>query len=89
MNIPLLRDAYQQATQGETVDLPEAKCGDLAFFENEAGKITHTGILLDANTIIHASGKVRVDTIDNAGIINSDDGSRTHDLKTIKRLINA
>lgn len=88
MNIPLYRDAYQQATQGETVEsLREAKCGDLAFFNTKEGKIIHTGILLDSNTIVHASGKVRIDTIDNDGIAEYDTGNRTHNLKIIKRLI--
>lgn len=88
INIPLLRDAYQQATQGNLVEsLDEAKCGDIAFFNNEAEKITHVGILSDSKTIMHASGKVRTDTIDNLGIINSDTGKRTHDLKIIKRVI--
>ncbi len=87
MNIPLLRDAYQQATQGYAIGfIQEAKCGDLAFFDNEAGRITHVGILLSADTIIHASGKVRVDTIDNFGIVSSDTGKRTHNLRVIKRL---
>ena len=88
LNIPLLRDASQQATQGEAIGfLMEAKCGDLVFFDNEAGKITHVGILLDAGTIIHSSGKVRVDTIDNFGIVNSDTGKRTHNLRVIKRMV--
>lgn len=88
LNIPLLRDAYQQAMQGEEVkSLNDVKCGDIAFFDNEAGRITHTGILLDSNTIIHASGKVRIDTLDNSGIINRDNGIRTHNLRIIKRVI--
>jgi hypothetical protein len=88
LNIPLLRDASQQATQGEAIGfLMEAKFGDLAFFDNEAGKITHVGILLNGNTIIHASGKVRIDTIDNFGIVSSDTGKRTHTLRVIKRMI--
>ncbi len=86
--VHLLRDAYQQAAQGEAVGfLEEVKCGDLAFFDNEAGKITHVGILLDSNTMIHSSGKVRIDTIDNLGIINNDLGKRTHNLRVIKRVI--
>ena len=85
-NKPLQRDAYQQATDGEVVGfLQEAKCGDLAFFDNEEGKITHVGILYNADTIIHASGKVRIDKIDNMGIVNSDTGERTHNLRIIKR----
>lgn len=89
MNISLLRDASQQAMQGDEVGfLQEVQCGDLAFFDNHAGKITHVGILLSANTIIHASGKVRIDIVDNQGIINADTGKRTHKLRLIKRMAN-
>ena len=85
-NKTLPRDAYQQAEQGESIGfLQEVKCGDLAFFDNAEGKITHVGILWNSNTIIHASGKVRVDPIDNLGIISSDSGERTHHLRIIKR----
>ena len=88
INIRLPRDAYQQATQGDEVGfLQEVHCGDLAFFDNESGKITHTGILLNSKTIIHASGKVRIDSIDDLGIINNDTGKRTHHLKVIKRVV--
>lgn len=87
LNIKMPRDAYQQAVEGESVGfLQEVKCGDLAFFDNENGRITHVGILLNSETIIHASGKVRLDTIDNLGIINSDTGKRTHNLRVIKRI---
>lgn len=87
LNIPLLRDAYQQATQGADVGLlQEAQPGDLAFFDNEAGKITHVGLLLNDHEIIHAAGKVRIDPIDHQGIVNSDTGLRTHQLRLIKRL---
>lgn len=83
---PLPRDAYQQATTGEVVGfLQEANCGDLAYFDNEEGRITHVGILLNNDTIIHSSGKVRIDKIDNMGIINGDTGERTHRLRIIKR----
>ncbi|MCF6404230.1 C40 family peptidase [Chitinophaga filiformis] len=86
LGIDLLRDAYQQATQGETVDfLQEARLGDLAFFDNAEGRITHVGILLNDHEIIHSSGKVRVDPIDNQGITNTDTGVRTHKLRIIKR----
>lgn len=84
--IPLWRDAYQQATQGHLVAfLQEARLGDLAFFDNEEGRITHVGILLNDHEIIHASGKVRIDPIDNQGIIHSGSGLRTHQLRIIKR----
>ena len=61
-------------------------CGDLAFFDNEQGKITHVGILLSPHQIIHASAVVRIDPIDQAGIVSSTTGLRTHQLRTIRRL---
>lgn len=86
VNIFLRRDAYQQAEQGESIGfLQEVKCGDLAFFDNDEGRITHVGILLNSETIIHSAGRVRVDNIDNAGIINVETGERTHKLRIIKR----
>lgn len=87
LNIPLLRDASMQAQQGEVVDfLQSAKCGDLAFFDNEEGRITHVGILLNDKEIIHSAGKVRIDKIDLQGIINTDTNKRTHKLRIIKRM---
>lgn len=86
LGINLLRDASQQATQGTVVDfLQQVQCGDLAFFDDEAGSIYHVGILLNSREIMHASGKVRIDTIDNAGILHRDTGVRTHTLRIIKR----
>lgn len=85
--IPLLRDASQQATRGEVVDfLQEATLGDLAFFDNEEGSITHVGIMLSNSEIIHASGKVRIDKMDQAGIVNSETDMRTHRLRIIKKI---
>lgn len=86
LNIYLPRDAWMQAEQGETVNfLQEAHCGDLAFFDNEEGKIIHVGILLNENEIIHSSGKVRIDKIDTQGILNMETKQRTHKLRIIKR----
>jgi hypothetical protein len=86
LHYPLLRDAQDQATQGELVNfLLEARCGDLAFFDDAAGKIIHVGILLNDHEIIHASGVVRIDKIDNQGIINATTGERGQKLRIIKR----
>ena len=83
----LLRDASQQATQGETLNfIEEALPGDLAFFDNEEGQIIHVGIILHDNKIMHASGKVRIDKIDHHGIFNEDLGKYTHKLRLIKQL---
>jgi len=84
--LDLLRDAWQQAEQGMKVkNLEVAQCGDLAFFDNNKGKITHVGIIINPSRIIHASGKVRIDTIDKKGITNGDTGKRTHSLTAIRR----
>ena len=84
--IQLPRDASQQAKCGEFVSsLTEAQIADLAFFENTNKKIIHVGILLDNETIIHASGKVKIEKIDNTGIISQNTGEYTHKLKFIKR----
>ena len=88
VNMPLLRDAQQQATQGELIGfLQQAHCGDLAFFDDEEGRIIHVGMLLNDHEIIHAAGKVRIDKIDTEGIINSETGLRTQKLRIIKRYV--
>ncbi|MDR1878558.1 MAG: C40 family peptidase [Bacteroidales bacterium] len=86
--IKLARDASQQALQGETVaSIDKAKSGDMAFFENKNGIITHTGIILIDRSIIHASGKVRIDKIDQHGIYCIEREEYSHRLQTIKRIV--
>jgi len=88
LNVKLKRDASQQAEQGELVGfLAEVKPGDVAFFDNEEGKITHVGIMLSANEIIHSSAKVKIDPIDDQGIFNKELGKYTHKLRIIKRFV--
>ncbi|MGN6640694.1 MAG: C40 family peptidase [Mucilaginibacter sp.] len=87
--IHLLRDARMQAEQGDTVDfISEARLGDLAFFDNEEGKITHVGIMLNNSEIIHASGRVKIDHIDSQGIYSEEQKKYTHKLRIIKRFLN-
>lgn len=84
----LLRDASQQATQGEALSfIEESEPGDLAFFDNNEGIITHVGIIMRDNYIIHAHGKVRIDRIDHSGIYNIDKKTHTHKLRVIKKII--
>ena len=86
--VKLMRDTSQQATQGETISfINEALPGDLVFFDDEEGNIIHSGILLESNQVIHASGKVRIDTIDHHGIYNRETGGYTHSLRIIKQLV--
>ncbi|MDO9138621.1 MAG: C40 family peptidase [Lutibacter sp.] len=84
----LLRDAGQQATQGEALSfIEESEPGDLAFFDNEEGVIVHVGIIMNDNYIIHAHGKIRIDRIDHSGIFNVDTQRHTHKLRVIKKII--
>lgn len=84
----LLRDASQQVNQGKAVEtLQSSRQGDLAFFRNDEGKIVHTGILLAENKIIHASGKVRVDNINEEGIQHAESKTITHTLSGIRRMM--
>lgn len=85
-NIEIKRDAWQQAEQGISVDfLQAAKPGDLAFFDNEAGRIVHVGIMLNNEQIIHASGNVKIDRIDDQGIFSAEQKKYTHRLRIFKR----
>lgn len=89
-NHRITRDAGQQAQEGQLVDfLQNAQCGDLAFFDNAEGKITHVGMLLDDHTIIHSTeiaGRVVIDRIDQGGIISVSLRRRTHNLRMVKRM---
>lgn len=86
----LRRDAYQQATEGGDVFLlSEATTGDLAFFDNADGQITHVGIVLEENgnfAILHASGALRIDSLDHQGIHKKSEGY-SHNLRLIRRII--
>lgn len=84
----LLRDASQQATQGDPLSfIEESEPGDLAFFDNNEGAIIHVGIIMSDNYIIHAHGKVRIDRLDHYGIYNVDKKTHTHKLRVIKKII--
>ncbi len=88
IGVKLSRDSIDQAKQGETVDFVElAAPGDLAFFTKKSSKISHVGILLDDGKIVHASGRVRIDSYDHYGIFNQELEEYTHRLKIIKRFI--
>lgn len=84
--INLRRDASLQAEDGKLVSsLTDVKLGDLAFFDNDEGKVTHVGIMLNKMNIIHASGKVKIDNLESKGIYSEELKRYTHKLKVIKR----
>jgi len=82
------RDSWKQAETGKNVSfINEARPGDLVFFDNEKGQISHVGMMISNGLIIHASGRVRIDTIDYHGIFKQETGKYSHHLRTIKRII--
>jgi len=84
----LPRDASQQAKRGHVLSfIEESEAGDLAFFDNQEGNITHVGIIMKNNYIIHASGKVRMDRLDQFGIYNEEIQKHTHKLRIIKKVV--
>ena len=84
INLP--RDACQQAEIGKSIAFGNHQKNDLAFFENKAGKIIHVGIIQENNNIIHASGRVRIDGLDETGIFNKEMNQYTHFLSSIKEI---
>lgn len=86
--IGLPRDPEQQALLGTARDfVEESEAGDLAFFEDAEGNIVHVGLVLSPFEIIHASGKVRIDSLDFSGIYNAEQNKHTHKLRFVKTMI--
>jgi len=82
------RDASQQVHCGTALSfVEETRPGDLAFFDNEEGRIVHVGIIWEKKKIIHASGQVRIDNVDQFGIFNVDTKRYTHQMRVMKRII--
>ena len=83
------------------LSLTHAQPGDIAFFDHTSSQqpnadlqphISHVGILLDPQRIIHCSGRVKVERIDEKGILSHEiihpehpDGHYTHRLIQIGR----
>lgn len=83
----LLRNASGQVTQGKPIkDLSKAKAGDLVFFDHEDGKISHVGIVIDPERVIHCSGRVKVEKLDSQGIFNAETGEYSHHLVSIRKV---
>ncbi len=85
---PLPRDLRQLANQGKKVkSVDEARAGDLVFFAAKGNTVTHCGISLGEEKVIHAAGHVRIDTLTEEGIIISETKVYTHLLHSIRRVI--
>ncbi len=84
INLP--RDASQQVFEGEDVNWDNRQTGDLVFFKSKSGNVTHVGILVDEDNIIHAHGRVRIDKIDEKGIWNEELNWYSHLTYVVKRI---
>jgi len=63
----LARDASQQIRYGQRIDykdIDNLQPGDLLFFGRNVQRITHVGMYLGKGKYIHASGLVRINSID-------------------------
>jgi cell wall-associated NlpC family hydrolase len=87
-SVSIPRDSYVQVNAGEAIDfIDNAIPGDLVFFDNERGRITHVGMILAKGLVIHASGRVRIDTIDHQGIFKREINGYSHKLRAIRRIV--
>ena len=84
-NLP--RDASEQQKIGEEIELMDARMGDLLFFSNPSGNIIHVGVYTEENKIIHASGRVRIDCLENGNIWNEELKEITHWFHSIRRYL--
>lgn len=85
-HIFLPRNAYQQATVGKEIpSLSAAQKGDLAFFGRK--QVSHVGIITGEGTIIHCSGLVAEDILDEQGIRKMSTNQYTHPLHSIRRIL--
>lgn len=81
------RNASEQATQGRKVNYNAIQAGDLCFFNHGEGtRISHVGIAIDRERIIHCSGRVKVEQLTKEGIVSAEAGGLTHNLLFPRRL---
>ena len=85
INKILPRDSKNQSKIGDVVS-KNLEIGDLAFFGKSKENITHVGIILNSNEILHSYGKVRIDRLNEKGIFNNEENRITHKLQLIKRV---
>ena len=86
--VRLPRDAWQQASVGQSMDsVNDVARGDLVFFADNEGRVVHVGLAIPPGQIIHCSGMVRIDALDEKGIFNSKLNQYTHRLHSIKRVV--
>ena len=88
IGISLPRFCNKMVEQGNDVGfVNEARPGDVAFFENKESEISHAGIVLEKNRILHAHGQVRIDFFDQQGIYVKRRRSYLYNLRTIRSFL--
>jgi hypothetical protein len=75
--IKIPRDSQPQSNFCEKISFENLDLGNLIFFGKNKEKISHVGIFLGNNQVIHASGEVRIDEVDKNGI-KKQDGNYSH-----------
>jgi hypothetical protein len=86
--IPLPRFSSSQAEAGINIDFIDlAEPGDLVFFDDDRGVISHVGMIISKGLVIHAAGRVRIDTIDHQGIYKPEINGYSFKLRTIRRVV--
>lgn len=82
----LPRDTSRQKDVGTEVPFAERDACDLVFFSKVGeDKVTHVGILIDKQNVIHAGARVRVNELNENGLVV--DGELAYQIQAIKRLI--
>lgn len=86
-NIFIPRDTSQQIKNGISIKFDDIKTGDLVFFSApDKENVNHVGMITNGKEIIHASGKVKIDTLKPEGIFMNN--ILKYKLLDIKRFIN-
>lgn len=85
LGVSLPRDASQQQKKGKPIRFKDIFEGDLVFFYTQE-RVSHVGLALGSQKILHAHGVVRIDTLTAEGIRNVETGQLTHYFHSAKRL---
>lgn len=84
--IALKRNAGEQAKQGRKIKYNDIQAGDICLFDHKDGCVSHVGIAIDKQRIIHCSGRVKVEQLTEEGIVSAERGGLTHNLLFPRRL---
>ncbi|MFK8044579.1 MAG: NlpC/P60 family protein [Crocinitomicaceae bacterium] len=85
IGVQVARDTSEQVKHGDTIKWEDRDVNDVVFYTTSSNRVTHVGILVHKNEIIHAHGRVRIDKCDEKGIYNAEQDKYTHMHHSIKR----